>query len=68
MFEILIISIGIVLVIEGMTMFIISDKLYYLVKLINNINLKKLKVISLSLVIFGICLIYFTFRYYEKLN
>tara|TARA_B100000575_G_C22979240_1_gene565087 strand:- start:475 stop:681 length:207 start_codon:yes stop_codon:yes gene_type:complete len=65
MFEILIISIGLVLVIEGLLYFFLADKLYDVLNLLKNTNPQKIKTLSLSILVFGLCLIYFTFRYYS---
>lgn len=66
MFEILVISIGLVLVIEGIVYFALANKLKLLLTIINDIKPHKIKTISLSIILIGICLIYFTFRYYES--
>ena len=66
MFEILIISIGLVLVIEGVFYFMVADKIDYIINIMKNINSKKIKTVSMSIAIFGLCLIYFTFKYYRN--
>jgi len=66
MFEILVISIGLVLVIEGIVYFALANKLNLLLTIINDIKPQKIKTISLSIILIGICLIYFTFRYYKN--
>ena len=68
MLEVIIISIGLVLVIEGIIYFLFADKLDYLLKLLKNIDSKKIKSISMFVVLFGLCLIYFTFRYYDNIK
>ena len=68
MIEILIISIGLVLVIEGVTFFLFIKKIKYLMTIIKESNFQTIKNISLALVIFGLCLIYFTLRNYQSLK
>lgn len=68
MFELLIISIGLVLVIEGTMYFLFADRLEYFLNILKNINSQKIKIISLVVVLIGFCLIYFTFKYYRDIN
>ena len=68
MFEIIIISIGLVLVIEGMLYFILASKLNYLTSIIKKIGTQKIKTISLFVAFLGICLIYFTLRFYGEIK
>ena len=66
MLEVLIISIGLVLVIEGTIYFLFADKLDIIISLFKNFNPQKIKTISLLVALFGLCLIYFTFKYYGE--
>tara|TARA_B100001769_G_C21924667_1_gene498516 strand:+ start:407 stop:607 length:201 start_codon:yes stop_codon:yes gene_type:complete len=66
MFEVLIISIGLVLVIEGVMYFFLADKLNFLLSVLKETNTQKIKTISLCIAFFGLCLIYFTFKYYRN--
>tara|TARA_Y100000996_G_C22333697_1_gene565566 strand:- start:411 stop:614 length:204 start_codon:yes stop_codon:yes gene_type:complete len=66
MFEILIISIGLVLVVEGTIYFFLADKLEYLISILKTTNSQKIKTISFSVAVLGLCLIYFTFKYYGE--
>ena len=66
MFEILIISIGLVLVVEGTIYFFLADKLEYLISILKTTNSQKIKTISFSVAVLGFCLIYFTFKYYGE--
>ena len=68
MIEILIISIGLVLVIEGFLYFILASKIKDFVKIINNFNTQQIKTISLIIIIIGTCLIYFTFKLYGDIR
>ena len=65
MLEVLVISIGLVLVIEGTIYFLLANKLDYLFTVLKNTNIQMIKTISITIVFFGLCLIYFTFKYYE---
>ncbi len=67
MLEMLTISIGLVLVIEGIIYFIIADRLNQIISILENFNSKKIKFLSLSMIIIGFCLIYFTFRFYREI-
>ncbi len=67
MLEMLTISIGLVLVIEGILYFIIADRLNQIISILENFNSKKIKILSLSMIIIGFCLIYFTFRFYREI-
>ncbi len=68
MFKVLIISIGLVLVIEGLLYFILADKLQQLISTLKNYNVHKIKTFSLIAAITGLCLIYFTIRFYGKIE
>ena len=67
MFEIIIISIGLVLVIEGILYFILASRLNHLLEMLKKIDAQKIKTISLFVALLGICLIYFTLRFYGDL-
>ena len=64
MIEILIISIGLMLVIEGLIYFFFANNLKLVINVLQQINPKKVKNISLTIVFIGFCLIYFTIRQY----
>ena len=66
MLEIIIISIGLVLVIEGLMYFFLADKLEYFINILSKTPSQKIKNLSLTVVFLGLCLIYFTFKYYES--
>ena len=68
MLEILIISIGLVLVAEGLMCLLLANKIEDLVNLLTNLNPKKIQTISLSMIVLGLCLIYFTFKYYIEIK
>tara|TARA_B100000945_G_C20108499_1_gene469184 strand:- start:422 stop:628 length:207 start_codon:yes stop_codon:yes gene_type:complete len=68
MLEVIIISIGLVLVVEGAIYFLFADKLDYLVSFLKSVDTKKIKKVSLIIIFIGFCLIYFTFRNYNEIN
>tara|TARA_B100000963_G_scaffold297816_1_gene269368 strand:+ start:389 stop:595 length:207 start_codon:yes stop_codon:yes gene_type:complete len=68
MLKVLLVSIGLVLVIEGVFYFLISDKLNKLIKIIEKYNKQQIKIISLTTAFAGLCLIYITFRIYGELK
>ena len=66
MFEIFLISIGIVLTIEGLLYFFLANNIKEYLNILSLINSKNLKNISLFFAILGMCLIYFTIKYYDN--
>ena len=66
MFEILLISIGLVLIIEGTIYFFLANNLKKYVEMFSLINPQTVKNISLFFALMGLCLIYFTFKYYDN--
>ncbi len=65
MFELIIISIGLVLVVEGVVYFLVADKIVNILSIIKNTDPKKIKTFSILITLIGLCLIYFTFRFYK---
>ena len=66
MYETLIISIGLVLIIEGILYFFLANNLNKLLNILSAINPKTIKNISAFCALIGLCLIYFTFKYYDN--
>ena len=66
MLEILIISIGLVLTIEGLLYFFLANNLKKYLDMLNLMNPQTIKNISLFCLLIGLCLIYFTFKYYDN--
>ena len=66
MFEILLISIGLVLTIEGLLFFFLANNIKEYLNMLSLINSKTIKNISLFFAILGLCLIYFTIKYYDN--
>jgi len=64
--EIILISIGLVLIIEGILYFLLANNLNKLLNIINAINPQTIKNISAFCALIGLCLIYFTFKYYDN--
>ncbi len=66
MFEILLISIGLVLIIEGVFYFFLANNLKKYLDMLSVINTQTVKNISLFFALLGLCLIYFTFKFYDN--
>ena len=66
MSEILFTSIGLVLIIEGILYFFLANNLNKLLNILSSINPQTIKNISAFCVMMGLCLIYFTFKYYDN--
>ena len=64
--EIILISIGLVLIIEGILYFLLANNLNKLLNIINAINPQTIKNVSAFCALMGLCLIYFTFKYYDN--
>ena len=64
MFDLLIISIGLVLIIEGSLYFFLANRINLVINILQDINPKKIKNISVAVVFIGFCLIYFIIRPY----
>ena len=62
--DIIIISIGLVLIIEGLLYFTLANKLDLVISALSSMNPQKIKKISIILVFIGLCLIYFIIRPY----
>ncbi len=66
MLEVFVISIGLVLVIEGTLYFFLANNLNFLISRLKELNPKTIKNFSLIMALIGLCLIYFTIRIYEN--
>ena len=66
MFEIFLISIGLVLIIEGILYFFLANNLKKYLDMFSLINPQTVKNVSLFFALLGLCLIYFTFKYYDN--
>ena len=66
MLKLVLLSIGLLLVVEGLLYFFLAGKLNYLLELLSNIDPQKIKTISLIMVVVGSSLIYITLRFYRE--
>ena len=66
MSEIIITSIGLVLIIEGFLYFLLANNLNKLLNIISAVNPQTIKNISAFCALMGLCLIYFTFKFYDN--
>ena len=66
MTEIIFTSIGLVLILEGILYFLLANNLNKLLNLISAINPQTIKNVSAFCALMGLCLIYFTFKYYDN--
>ena len=66
MSEIIFTSIGLVLIIEGILYFLLANNLNKLLNTISAINPQTIKNISAFCALMGLCLIYFTFKFYDN--
>tara|TARA_B100001245_G_C22592128_1_gene293773 strand:- start:170 stop:373 length:204 start_codon:yes stop_codon:yes gene_type:complete len=65
MFKFILFGMGFVFLFEGLVFFFFSNKIKEMYKFINSFNTDKIKSFSTFLILLGIGLIYFTFRFYE---
>jgi uncharacterized protein YjeT (DUF2065 family) len=66
MYQILFTSIGLVLIIEGIIYFFLANNLNKLLNILSSINPQTIKNTSAFCALMGLCLIYFTFKYYDN--
>ena len=66
MSEILLLSIGIVLIIEGLFYFFLANNMKKFINILSLVNPKIIKNISAACSLIGLCLIYFTFKFYNN--
>ena len=66
MLEVLLTSIGLVMIVEGVLYFFLANNLNKLFKILITINPQTIKNISALSALIGLCLIYFTFKYYDN--
>ena len=66
MLKIFLLSIGLVLVFEGLLYFLFAGKMLKYLEQISRIDPQKIKTISVFAVGIGVCLIYFTLRFYVE--
>ena len=66
MLKIFLLSIGLVLVFEGLLYFLFAGKMLKYLEQISRFDPQKIKTISVFAVGIGVCLIYFTLRFYVE--
>ena len=67
MLKLLLLSIGIFLILEGVLYFFLAGNLQSLLDQISKVDPQKIKTISLIMIVIGSCLIYIILRFYETL-
>ena len=65
MLELFIFRIGFVLLFEGLVYFFFAKKIKVMFEMIKDIKAEKIRNFSTILIIFGLCLIYFTLKFYK---
>tara|TARA_Y100001970_G_C13780728_1_gene625231 strand:+ start:35 stop:238 length:204 start_codon:yes stop_codon:yes gene_type:complete len=65
MLKFLLFGIGSILLFEGLLYFFLANKIGYILEELNYLGSKKIKSFSTFLIFLGLCLIYFTFRFYN---
>jgi uncharacterized protein YjeT (DUF2065 family) len=65
MFKFILLGMGFVLLIEGLVYFLFAKQVRNFFEVISSYNPEKIRSFSSILIIIGLCLIYFTFKFYE---
>lgn len=65
MLKFILFGMGFVLVFEGLIYFLFAKKLKNMFNIISSFDPEKIRSFSSILIILGICLIYYTFKFYE---
>ena len=65
MLELFLFGIGFVLVFEGLVYFFFAKKIKEMFEMIKDIKAEKIRNFSTILIILGLCLIYFTLKFYK---
>ena len=65
MLELFLFGIGFVLLFEGLIYFFFAKKIKEMFEMIKNIKAEKIRNFSTILIILGLCLIYFTLKFYK---
>ena len=65
MIELFLFGIGFVLLFEGLVYFFFAKKIKEMFEMIKNIKAEKIRNFSSILIILGLCLIYFTLKFYK---
>ena len=65
MLELILFGIGFVLLFEGLVYFFFAKKIKEMFEMIKDIKAEKIRNFSSVLIILGLCLIYFTLKFYK---
>ena len=65
MLELFLFGIGFVLLFEGLVYFFFAKKIKEMFEMIKDIKAEKIRNFSFILIILGLCLIYFTLKFYK---
>ena len=65
MFEFILLGLGFVLVFEGVTYFLLSNKVKKIYEILLHYKAEKIRYFSTVLILAGLILIYFTFKIYK---
>jgi uncharacterized protein YjeT (DUF2065 family) len=65
MLELFLFGIGFILLFEGLVYFFFAKKIKEMFEMIKNIKAEKIRNFSSILIILGLCLIYFTLKFYK---
>ena len=65
MLELFLFGIGFVLIFEGLVYFFFAKKIKVMFEMIKDIKAEKIRNFSTILIILGLCLIYFTLKFYK---
>jgi len=65
MLKFILLGMGFVLLFEGLVYFLFAKQVRNMLQIIRSYNPEKIRSLSSILIILGLCLIYFTFKFYE---
>ena len=65
MLKLILFGMGCILIFEGFVYFIFAKKLRDMLHIVNSYEPEKIRFFSSVIIILGLCLIYYTFKFYE---
>ena len=65
MLKLILFGLGCILIFEGFIYFLFAKKLKDMLLIVNSYEPEKIRSISSVIIILGLCLIYYTFKFYE---
>ena len=65
MLKYLLFGIGFLLLVEGLIYFILANRLKFFYEILSSLNNENIRFFSSILIILGLCLIYFTLKFYK---